>query len=62
MWTIDLQHNEIPFREPRFRTKDPKVFATGDIVAGDKTVVVAVQKGKEVAEEIDRLLGGQEND
>ena len=59
---IDLQHNEIPFREPRFRTKDPKVFATGDIVAGDKTVVVAVQKGKEVAEEIDRLLGGQEND
>lgn len=59
---IDLQHNEIPFREPRFRTKDPKVFATGDIIAGDKTVVVAVQKGKGVAEEINRLLGGQEND
>ena len=30
--------------------------------SGHKTVVVAVQKGKEVAEEIDRLLGGQEND
>lgn len=59
---IDLQHNEIPFRDARFHTKDPKVFATGDIVDGDKTVVVAVQKGKEVAEEIDRVLGGQEND
>ena len=59
---IDIQHNEIPFREARFHTKDPKVFATGDIVDGDKTVVVAVQKGKEVAEEIDRVLGGQDND
>lgn len=59
---IDIQHNEIPFRDARFHTKDPKVFATGDIVDGDKTVVVAVQKGKEVAEEIDRVLGGQDND
>lgn len=59
---IDLQHNEIPFREALYRTKDPKVFATGDIVKGDKTVVVAVQKGKEVAEEIDRVLGGSAND
>lgn len=59
---IDIQHNEIPFREARYHTKDPKVFATGDIVDGDKTVVVAVQKGKEVAEEIDRVLGGQNND
>lgn len=59
---LDIQHNEIPFREARFHTKDPKVFATGDIVDGDKTVVVAVQKGKEVAEEIDRVLGGQDND
>ena len=59
---IDIQHNEIPFREARFHTKDPQVFATGDLVDGDKTVVVAVQKGKEVAEEIDRVLGGQDND
>ena len=59
---IDIQHNEVPFREARFHTKDPKVFATGDIVNGDKTVVYAVQKGKEVAEEIDRVLGGQDND
>ena len=59
---IDIQHNEIPFREARFHTKDLKVFATGDIVDGDKTVVYAVQKGKEVAEEIDRVLGGQDND
>lgn len=59
---IDVQHNEVPFREARFHTKDPQVFATGDIVKGDKTVVYAVQKGKEVAEEIDRVLGGQDND
>ena len=42
--------------------KRSQSFATGDIVAGDKTVVVAVQKGKVRAGEIDRLLGGQEND
>ncbi|WP_267201446.1 FAD-dependent oxidoreductase [Limosilactobacillus kribbianus] len=59
---IDIQHNEIPFRDARYHTKDPQVFAAGDIVDGDKTVVFAVQKGKEVAEEIDRVLGGQNND
>lgn len=59
---LDIQHNEVAFRGARFHTKDPQVFATGDIVDGDKTVVVAVQKGKEVAEEIDRVLGGKAND
>lgn len=59
---IDIQHNEIPFRDARYHTKDPKIFATGDIVDGPKLVVTAVQKGKEVAEEIDHVLGGQDND
>lgn len=59
---IDLQHNEVPFRAAKYRTPDPRVFATGDIVAGDQTVVYAVQKGKEVAEEVNQVLGGSSND
>lgn len=59
---IDIQHNVVPFHEAMYHTKDPKVFATGDIVKGGQTVVQAVQKGKEVAEEIDRVLGGKDND
>lgn len=59
---IDIQHNVVPFRGEMYHTKDPKVFATGDIVKGGQTVVQAVQKGKEVAEEIDRVLGGKSND
>lgn len=59
---IDLQHNEVSFRAAKYRTPDPRVFATGDIVAGDQTVVYAVQKGKEVAEEVNQVLGGRSND
>lgn len=35
------------------------VFVAGDIVQGDKTVVAAVQKGKEAAAAIDSFLGGK---
>ena len=35
------------------------VFAAGDIVKGDKTVVYAVKKGKEAAAAIDAYLGGK---
>lgn len=35
------------------------VFVAGDIVQGDKTVVAAVQKGKDAAEAIDKYLGGK---
>ena len=41
-----------------YLTKDPKVFVCGDIAKGDKTVVFAVKKGKEVALAIDVLLEG----
>lgn len=59
---LDLQHNELPYRAARYHTKNPQVFVTGDLVAGDQTVVVAVQKGKEVAEEIDQTLRGEQHD
>ncbi len=38
---------------------DGNVFVAGDIVQGDKTVVAAVQKGKDAAEAIDKFLGGK---
>ncbi|MFD1670515.1 FAD-dependent oxidoreductase [Agrilactobacillus yilanensis] len=53
---LTLENNEVPFTG--YQTTDPKVFVTGDIAQGDKTVVWAVQKGKEVAETIDAVLGG----
>lgn len=39
---------EIP-QEKKYRTDDKQVFVTGDLAAGDKTVVWAVRKGKEAA-------------
>ena len=57
---IRLEHGEAP--SAGYRTRDPKVFITGDIAQGDKTVVYAVQKGKEVAGEIDSILGGNRHD
>ena len=44
---------------PDCRTDDPKVFLTGDIVAGDKTVVWAVKRGKEAARVIHESLEGR---
>lgn len=57
---ITLEHGEMP--KPGYKTSDPKVFVTGDIAHGDKTVVWAVRKGKEVATEIDEILGGHRHD
>lgn len=57
---IRLEHGEAP--SAGYKTRDSKVFITGDIAQGDKTVVYAVQKGKEVADEIDSILGGSQND
>lgn len=60
---LDLQHNERALGAAKYHTTDPQVFAAGDIVAGDQTVVFAVQKGKEAAGEICRtLLGGNDHD
>ncbi|GEO67392.1 FAD-dependent oxidoreductase [Levilactobacillus spicheri] len=53
---ITTEHGEVSFIG--YRTDDPKVYVTGDIAHGDKTVVWAVRKGKEVAEEIDNALMG----
>lgn len=58
---ITTKRGEVPFLG--YQTQDPKVYVTGDIAHGDKTVVWAVRKGKEVAEEIDKtLMGGRQND
>lgn len=42
-----------------YQTPMAKVFAAGDIVKGDKSVIYAVKTGKEVADAIHRFLGGK---
>ncbi len=41
------------------RIGESKIFASGDIVSGDKSVVYAIKTGKIAATEIDRYLGGK---
>lgn len=53
---IEIIHNETAFAG--YQSPDEKIFVTGDIVQGDKTVVWAVQKGKEAAQAIHHALGG----
>jgi formate dehydrogenase beta subunit len=40
------------------RTSVEGVFAAGDVIYGTKSVIMAVQSGKEAASQIDRYLGG----
>lgn len=52
---IDLV-NESLVETKNYKTSIDGIFASGDIVDGDKTVVYAVKHGKEVANEIDVYL------
>ena len=54
---LEIVRNEVTF--DGFVTKDKKVFVTGDIAKGDKTVVSAVNKGKLVAAAVNEALGGK---
>lgn len=53
---VNVVHNEIDCEG--YRTQDPQLFITGDIAHGDKTVVYAVRKGKEVAYVVANAIGG----
>ncbi len=55
--SLPIEKNEVTF--DGYQTADPNVFVAGDIAKGDKTVVWAVQKGKEAANACDNLLGGK---
>ena len=54
--TLEPQRNTIETKN--YQTRDPQLFAAGDIVEGDKTVVYAVKTGKEAAEAIHHYLEG----
>ena len=41
------------------QTKQPKVFAAGDMVTGPRSVIEAMAQGKEAAVSIDRFLSGE---
>lgn len=51
---LEMEGNEA--KADGYRTADPKVFVTGDLAEGDKTVVWAVRKGKEAAQAIHESL------
>ncbi|STE85127.1 putative oxidoreductase [Escherichia coli] len=53
---LEPQRNTI--KTQNYQTRDPQVFAAGDIVEGDKTVVYAVKTGKEAAEGDSSLFRG----
>ncbi len=42
------------------QSKDPDIFSGGDAVTGPKTVVEAIQAGKEAAVSIDRFINGRD--
>lgn len=42
-----------------FQTKNPKIFAAGDLASGAKSVIEAMAQGKEAAISIDRYLQGE---
>ncbi|MDY3907572.1 MAG: FAD-dependent oxidoreductase [Candidatus Enterosoma sp.] len=52
--SLPVIENEVDVKN--YRVKDSNVFAVGDITSGDKTVVYAVRKGKEVAFYVDKYL------
>lgn len=51
---IQLQHNTVATCD--YQTSDPSLFAAGDVIQGDKTVVYAVKTGKEAAQAIHHYL------
>lgn len=51
---IQAQHNTVATHD--YQTSDPALFAAGDIIQGDKTVVYAVKTGKEAAQAIHHYL------
>ena len=51
---LEMEGNEA--KADGYRTADPKVFVTGDLAEGDKTVVWAVRKGKEAAQALHESL------
>ncbi len=50
--------NCITVKNQSTATEVDKIFAAGDAIYGTKSVVMAVQSGREAASEIDRYLGG----
>jgi NADPH-dependent glutamate synthase beta subunit-like oxidoreductase len=48
--------------DDKLQTKEPDVFAGGDVVHGPQTVVAAVRAGKQGAEAIDAYLKGRDYD
>lgn len=53
---LGLEGKEKAGEAEGYKTADPKVFITGDLALGDKTVVWAVRKGKEAAQMIHQSL------
>lgn len=55
--TVSNEHGIV--QTNTYQTSDPQVFAAGDIIKGDKTVVFGVKSGKEAARAIHQFLEGE---
>ncbi|MBM6988249.1 MAG: FAD-dependent oxidoreductase [Olsenella umbonata] len=55
---LELTHGPYVVADAEHRTSEDGVFAAGDAVTGTKSVIGAIEGGRESAEAIDRFLGG----
>jgi glutamate synthase (NADPH/NADH) small chain len=55
-------HGYIRVNPQSLRTSKPRVFAGGDVVSGERTVVLAMAAGRQAAIEIDKYLRSGEQD
>ena len=55
---LELTHGPYIVADSKHRTSEEGIFAAGDAVTGTKSVIGAIQGGRESAEAIDSFLGG----
>ena len=55
---LELTHGPYVVADGEHRTSEEGIFAAGDAVTGTKSVIGAIEGGREAAQAIDRYLGG----
>ena len=55
---LELTHGPYVVADGNHMSSEPGIFAAGDVVTGTKSVIAAIEEGREAASAIDRYLGG----
>ncbi len=55
---LELTHGPYVVADGNHMSSEPGIFAAGDVVTGTKSVIAAIEEGREAASSIDRYLGG----